>query len=227
MKKGKDIGLEFNEFSKNYTSDMIGLAPHYLELVSSFVKYLPEGFNPTSILDLGCGNGNITAQLLPHFPQASYTLVDASAEMIELCRRQFHRFNMNYANTYFRDFDFENETYDLIVAGFSLHHCGNKEKRVLFRKIYDALKKGGIFSYSDLMISKTNPDHPGMLAQWSEFVNTNYPDGEKWEWVMEHYDAYDKPTDYQLQIEWLKDAGFADIRIPFKEGYWIFLQAEK
>lgn len=227
MKQDKDIGLEFNEFSKNYTNDMIGLAPHYLELVSGFVKYLPEDFQPGAILDLGAGNGNVTAQLLPYFPKASYTLVDASSEMIELCRKQFSEFNMEYSNCYFKDFNFTKEKYDLVVAGFSLHHCDNKEKRSLFKKIFNTLKPGGIFSYSDLMISKTNPEHSKVLDHWGSFVKSNYPDGEKWAWVMEHYEAFDKPTDYQLQLEWLKEVGFEYIQIPYNEGYWMFLQAIK
>lgn len=227
MEKGKNIALEFNEFSKNYTNDMIGCVPHYLELVSSFVKHLPENFNPTSILDLGCGNGNITAQLIKYFPKATYTLVDASPEMIELCRNQFKDYDINYYNKYFQDFLFTPESYDLIVAGFSLHHCDNTEKQSIFKDINSALKKGGIFSYSDLMISKTNPDHPKELEQWNKFVNISFPDGEKWAWIMEHYEAFDKPTDYLVQIEWLKNAGFSNIQIPFRKDYWVNLQAVK
>ncbi len=227
MEKGENIALEFNEFSKNYTDDMIGCVPHYLELVSSFVKYLPDNFKPISILDLGCGNGNITAQLIPYFPNATFTLVDASAEMIELCRNQFSGYEINYSNMYFKDFIFDAESYDLIVAGFSLHHCHNIEKQSIFKDINSALKKDGIFSYSDLMISKTNPGHPMLLEDWNQFVNISFPDGEKWTWIMEHYEAFDKPTDYQLQIEWLKNAGFSNIQTPFKKDYWVYLQAVK
>ncbi len=46
MKIGKNIALEFNDFSKNYTNDMVGCVPNYLQLISSFVKYLPDNFNP-------------------------------------------------------------------------------------------------------------------------------------------------------------------------------------
>ncbi|MFD1095589.1 class I SAM-dependent methyltransferase [Salegentibacter chungangensis] len=227
MKKEKNIALEFDEFSKNYTSDMIGCVPHYTKLVSSFTEYLPENFNPKSILELGCGNGNITAQLISHFPNATFTLVDASAEMLELCRKQFKDHHVVFSNSYFQDFPFKEETYDLIVAGFSLHHLTNKEKQTVFKQINSALKEGGIFSYSDLMISKTNPDHPKLLKQWGDFVNAHFPDGEKWAWVMEHYAAYDKPADYTLQLEWLKKAGFSSIHLPFQKGFWVYLQAEK
>ncbi len=77
------------------------------------------------------------------------------------------------------------------------------------------------------MISKTNPDHPMLLEQWKEFVNTNFSDEKKWIWLMEHYEFFDKPTDYLVQIEWMRNAGFTNIQILFREDYWIHLQAVK
>lgn len=227
MENRKNIAVEFNEFSRNYTNDMIGCVPYYKELIESFVKFLPDNFYPKSILDLGCGNGNITAQLLSRFPDATYTLVDASDEMINLCRNQFKNFDVIFSNSYFKDFSFCVDHYDLVVAGFSLHHCDTKEKKMLFKAIYSSLKKDGIFAYSDLMISKTNPDHPLLLSQWNRFVNHNFPNGEKWDWLMEHYAAFDKPTDYKSQLEWMKKAGFSFINTPFREGYWLHIQAVK
>ncbi|MBT8319595.1 MAG: class I SAM-dependent methyltransferase [Gramella sp.] len=227
MEKGKDIALEFNEFSRNYTEDMIRCVPCYLELLSGFTEYLAPDFQPTRILDLGCGNGNVTKLLAKKFPEARFDLVDASEQMLELCKNQFGQNNMQYHQTYFKDFQFSIGTYDLIVAGFSLHHCEDEERQTVFNKIYSSLKPGGIFAYTDLMISKTNPDHPQLLTQWRDFVNSNFPDGEKWDWVMEHYAIYDNPTDYKIQLDWLEKAGFHKIQIPFQDGYWIFLQAIK
>jgi len=227
MKIGETIALEFNVFSKNYTNDMIGCVPHYLALIASFTNHFPANFNPRSILDLGSGNGNITAQLIPYFPDATYTLVDASAEMIQVCRSHLKDYDVIYANEYFNDFLFEEENYDLIVAGFSLHHCDENEKQSLFKNIHMSLKKGGIFSYSDLMISKTNPDHTMLLRQWEVFVNNNFSDENKWTWLMNHYEAFDKPTDYLVQLEWMRTAGFMDIQISFQKEYWMHLQATK
>jgi tRNA (cmo5U34)-methyltransferase len=227
MKTANTIALEFNDFSKNYTNDMIGCVPHYLSLISSFCSQFAANFNPTSILDLGSGNGNVTAQLIPYFPNATFTLVDASAEMIALCRSQFKEYDVVFVNSYFKDFLFEEENYDLVVAGFSLHHCDDTEKQSLFKNIHTSLKKGGIFSYTDLMISKTNPDHEMLLIKWKKFVDNNFSDGKKWTWLMEHYETFDKPTDYKVQIEWMLDAGFVAIQIPFKNEYWTHLKAVK
>ena len=65
MKIQDNIAEEFNEFSKNYTNDMIRCVPYYLDLLSDCTRYLPKKFSPENILDLGCGNGNITSKLLP------------------------------------------------------------------------------------------------------------------------------------------------------------------
>ena len=227
MKLGKNIALEFDNFSKNYTNDMMGLVPYYLQLISSFVEHIPENFNPQSILDLGSGNGTITALLHPYFPDAQFTLVDASADMIDLSRNRFKGLDFIYVNSYFNNFSFKEECYDLIAASFSLHHCGDEDKEFIFKNIYKSLKKDGLFLYSDLMISKTNPDHPVLLKEWKKFVYANFPDGEKWTWLMEHYEVFDKPTDYLVQIDWLKSAGFSKISTPFREDYWVYLQAVK
>ena len=227
MKVKETIALEFNEFSKNYTNDMIGCVPHYLELLNSCTEYLPENSNPKNILDLGCGNGNVTALLLKKFPHAKYTLVDASEEMLDICKNQFKNFNIEYIQTYFKDFIFQENKYDLIAAGFSLHHCEADEKKYLFEKINKALKKEGIFSYSDLMISRSNPDHTVLLREWELFVNKTFPNGEKWKWLMEHYATFDKPDNYFDQMKWMGEAGFKNIHVPFRDGYWVNLQAVK
>ncbi|MCF6348294.1 MAG: class I SAM-dependent methyltransferase [Flavobacteriaceae bacterium] len=227
MKIKDNIADEFSEFSKNYTHDMIGCVPHYLKLMSCFTETLPKVFNPENILDLGCGNGNVTSKLLQIFPDANYTLLDASQEMLNLCQQQFKDYKIEYVTSYFQDHDFKTAGYDLIVAGFSLHHCDSEEKKVLFKEINRSLKKGGIFSCTDLMISKDSPKHSKLLEDWKVFVDSNFPDGKKWDWLMEHYNEFDKPDDFKDQIVWLQDAGFRNIEITTKEDYWMHLQAVK
>jgi tRNA (cmo5U34)-methyltransferase len=227
MKIKDNIASEFNEFSKNYTNDMIGCVPHYLKLMSSFTEYLPQNFDPKNILDLGCGNGNVTSRLLQFFPESYFTLLDASQEMINFCKEQFKAYHVEYVESYFKDYKFKNEHYDLITAGFSLHHCNPEEKKILFRNIKTSLKKGGIFACSDLMINKSKPEHLVLLNKWESFVYKSFPNGEKWKWLMEHYSEFDKPDDYNDQKQWLKEVGFNDIRIPTGDSYWAHIQAIK
>ena len=227
MRIKDNISDEFGEFSKNYTNDMIGCVPYYLELIESFVESLPKNFQPKTILDLGCGNGNITARLLELFPNAGYVLLDASPQMLALCNERFKNKNSTYIESYFQNYTFKENYFDLIVAGFSLHHCNSKEKENLFRSIFKSLKKGGLFSFSDLMISKTHVKHPEFLKTWKVFVDTNFPDGKKWKWLKEHYDEFDKPDDFDKQLKWLRKAGFMTIETRINKNDWKHIQAIK
>jgi ubiquinone/menaquinone biosynthesis C-methylase UbiE len=227
MKIGVTIDKEFDAFSVNYTEDMTKCVPHYQKLLSSFSKNLPKGFNPKRILDLGCGNGNVTAQLLQSFPNAQYELLDASNQMINLCRNRFKEYSINYHTTFFYDFHFSENSYDMVVAGFSLHHCSAIEKKALFKKIYTSLKPGGVFGYSDLMIDKTKAEHKVLLKKWKSFVLKNYANSEKWEWLMDHYAQFDMPDSLEKQMEWLQQAGFKEIEPIIYDAYWVHIRATK
>lgn len=219
------LSLEFDAFSANYTSDMIVAVPHYEQLMRCFQTCLPLGFSAKHILDLGAGNGNSANELMQRFPDAEYTLVDASAEMLDICNKRFTQSNIKLVESYFSDFQFNEEAYDLVIAGFSLHHCKADEKQSLFKKIKKALKPNGLLMMSDLCITKSDDSHPALLKEWETYVNANDPSGEKWTWLMEHYDAFDTPHNFESQHAWLLEAGFSSVDIGWNEGKWMHVIA--
>lgn len=227
MKIRETLAAEFDQFSDNYTEVMIRCVPHYLRLLSSLSESLPDDFTAETILDLGCGSGNATALLLKKFPDAEYTLLDASTDMLDLCRKRFPRKNMTYHRSYFREYTFPESYFDLVAAGFSLHHLDSSEKQRLFPLLYKALKKGGVLTCSDLMVKKNSAEHEQFIREWRAFINASYPDGEKWAWMEEHHDAYDRPDAYADQEAWLYTAGFRYVDAKWREGYWVNFIAGK
>lgn len=227
MRIADNLENEFNAFSTDYTNDMIKSVPYYLDLIDAFTKDLPKSFNPKRILDMGCGNGNVSAKILSCFPKAKYVLLDASQDMLHLCQKQFRKNDIELVKSYFKDYSFKKDSFDMINAGLSIHHCNAEEKMVLFQKIYDSLSIGGVFGYSDLMIDKKDPKHKILLKEWYEFVSQNYEDDSHWEWIMEHYDEFDKPNNHKDQIIWLERSGFRDIQYIFKKDYWVHIRCVK
>ena len=221
MQTKDNLKHEFDAFAVNYTEDMTKCVPYYLKLMKAFSVGYPENFKAHRILDLGCGNGNVTAQLIALFPQAHYTLLDASSDMLELCKNRFNDYNIATVCSYFKDYLFPKDNFDLVVAGFSLHHCSSGEKQQLFNSIQRSLTANGILACSDLMIHNSNPDHPNLIAFWKSFVLKNYPDQEKWLWLMEHYQKFDTPDNYNDQIVWLKKDGFHLIDEEINDTYWV------
>lgn len=226
MKRVKeDIAKEFDAFSSDYTSDMIRCVPHYLNLVEYQTRRLPADFRPARILDLGCGNGNLSVELSALYPKASYILADISEEMLRLSLQRMECFATEVQLKSFDQLEFEDASLDLVVAGFSLHHVPAEQKRAVFDKMARWLRKGGIFAYGDLMINKSQAEHISLLIEWESFVLGNYPDEEKWLWLMEHYDNFDSPDNFYDQIQWLEKAGFSSVRIAWQESYWTCLYA--
>ena len=227
MKLQDNIAKEFNEFSKNYIQDMIKIVPYYLQLLEHFTDAIPKPLKPQHILDLGCGNGIITTKLLPIYPEAHYTLLDASDKMLELCEAQFGNKKTDYVASYFQDYSFKNDYFDMVVAGFSLHHCPAEDKQELFKSIFKSLKPHGVFMCSDLMVDKNESIHKDLLSYWKAFVVKNPADQDIWDWLMEHYQTYDHPDKLNNQLDWLKAAGFTDFKIHVYHNHWIHLKAFK
>lgn len=76
----------FEEISDEYASAIDRCVPRYQEMLWAVLHYLPAGWTPTRILELGCGSGNLSDRVCRKFPQASVRLVDFSGKLLEQCK---------------------------------------------------------------------------------------------------------------------------------------------
>ena len=61
----------YNDFASEYTASVLKCNPCYHEMVQSLLDYLPETMQPTHVLDLGCGSGNLTILLEHAYPESN------------------------------------------------------------------------------------------------------------------------------------------------------------
>ncbi|MCB0689195.1 MAG: class I SAM-dependent methyltransferase, partial [Saprospiraceae bacterium] len=186
------IGQVFDEIQEAYTKKMIRWVPHYLDLIKMLDTSFPKQWHPESILDLGAGNGNITASLIKHYPDATYTLLDASAKMLEEAKSRFPETKVFYQQDLIQNAQFTSGTFSLVTASFSLHHLSLSDKENTIKSIHKWLSPGGYFAYIDLFISKKDIEHAPFMASWQNFVMQE-GDSEDWEYLANHYQEYDKP----------------------------------
>lgn len=94
--------------------------------------------NPATIVDLGCGAGNVTRHLAGRWPQACVTGVDASPEMLAAARKalpQVEWIDADLATWH------PSARVDLIYSNAALHWL--PDHRTLFARLLDALSSGG------------------------------------------------------------------------------------
>ncbi len=96
------------------------------------------------ILDLGCGDGALTAQLAALAPQGSVLGIDASRGMIETAKTHVAG-NLSFAVRDINDLDFENE-FDIVFSNAALHWI--KDHDALLGNVHRALKPGGMLKFN-------------------------------------------------------------------------------
>ncbi|MCB0670082.1 MAG: class I SAM-dependent methyltransferase [Saprospiraceae bacterium] len=221
-----EIGEVFDEIQEAYTEKMIRWVPHYLQLIEKLSSSFIPGWEAVRILDLGSGNGNITATLLPKFASAGFTLVDASDKMLDEARQRFSGLNFTYERALIQEADFPPDYFDLIVASFSLHHLKTNEKKSAMENIFRWLNPGGYFAYADLFINKTDRDHAKFVRSWQRFV-IKHSDEADWNYLFNHYNQYDHPDNLSTQLQWLQELNFTEIQVDVLENYWSYIRARK
>lgn len=109
-------------------------------------EYLPYlNMKPADkVLDIGCGNGAFTKNILMKVPQGSVLGIDASENMLHLAQdvsKEYPNFSVQKADVLTMDFHLQ---FDYVVSFWCLQWaCANIQKA--FLNIVNALKPGGKF----------------------------------------------------------------------------------
>lgn len=96
------------------------------------------------VLDLGCGDGVLTALLAELVPNGGVIGMDASLGMIETAQK--HQVNnLRFLQADIRELPFANE-FDVIFSNAALHWI--KDHRPLLNQGYNALRRGGMIRFN-------------------------------------------------------------------------------
>jgi trans-aconitate methyltransferase len=96
------------------------------------------------ILDLGCGDGALTAHLAALTPHGTVVGIDASCGMIDAAMTH-QAPNLSFVVRDINDLDYENE-FDIIYSNATLHWITNHE--ALLANVYRALRSGGVLKFN-------------------------------------------------------------------------------
>src|SRR4030043_1519190 len=128
-----------------------------LEILKSFYGHFIGNKTKINVLDLGCGDGIITHELLRIDNSIVATLIDGSEDMLNKAAERLKGFkNINFIKASFQEIikkkiAFQN--FNFIVSSLAIHHLTMKEKKALFRTIYSHLNVRGYFLNIDVILA--------------------------------------------------------------------------
>lgn len=111
-----------------------------------------------AILELGCGTGLLTAQLVKHYPDAAITAVDFSANMLKYAKSRLTlkppfwqvwsaaKSSVRWVQADAYCLPFEDASFDLIVSNFMLQWCQDLDK--VFAEMRRVVRPGGAILFS-------------------------------------------------------------------------------
>ncbi len=194
----ESMGDFFDSRVDGYEEHMSNLKEYYKWLSD----LIPEGTN--KLLDLGCGTGLELDYIFKKNPGIQVTGVDLTKSMLDKLKEKHNKKDLNLICGDYFEVNLGEDCYDAAVSVESLHHFTLEKKAVLYKKIYDALKPGGIYIQCDY--TAVNEEHEVML--YKEYLErrrkSNIPHG-----VFVHFDI---PLTLEHEVQALKAGGFKEVK---------------
>jgi SAM-dependent methyltransferase len=168
--------------------------PHRAEGEGVLVRDL-AGCLPGRILDLGCGDGRLTALVLAAYPESTAVCVDMSPPMLDAARERFDGDDRVTIATH----DLEQPLpfdgpFDALISSLAIHHVDDERKRSLYAEIASRLTPGGVVTNLEIVRSPTQALHD----QWRDEMGARD-------------DPADRLAPMELQLQWLREAGLEDV----------------
>lgn len=125
-----------------------------------------------SVLDLGCGTGNLTALVRERCPGAKVCGVDPAERMVELATDRFRDDpGVEIRRGEGTKIPYESESFDCVVSNLALHHVLPELRPLCAGELSRVLEPGGRLVYSDLFWRAAGPkENPARLKEIIESV---------------------------------------------------------
>ncbi|MGI9578167.1 MAG: methyltransferase domain-containing protein [Microthrixaceae bacterium] len=180
---------------------------------NSAAHLLPHLTPGQRLLDVGCGPGNITAELAELVAPGEVMGIDVSGDVIAAASHQFGngaRIGFRVADTY--ELPYEDDSFDVVNAHQVLQHLA--DPGAALREMRRVLAEGGTLAVrdSDYSAFMWSPDEP-LLNRWMELHH-----------LVSDRNGVDADAGRHL-LGWVRAAGFDDAT--FSTSTWTFATPEE
>ena len=213
----------FASMVESYDSLIRRAVPRYDEMVARVLDFVPP--DARTLVELGCGTGNLSLELVAKYPRGALTFVDASPEMIAVTRSRVDQArtsatpSVGFLVQRFEELDFRERTFDVVVSSISLHHVEDKSR--LYARIQSLLNRGGRFCFADQIRGEPESNHRLNWERWLDFCRERgHCTPEEIESLVQHAAAHDHYTTLTDHIALLSRAGFSEIDCVWRNGMW-------
>lgn len=224
----RELEKQFNAISQVYDTQRRELIPCFDDFYQVPLTISENVQNVKHILDLGAGTGLMSAFFHTKYPEASYTLVDVSENMLNKARERFSEHsNFLFLQEDFSALQLPPESFDLVISSLAIHHLNDEMKQLLFGKIHLFLKKDGWFINADQVLGTDAISEKIYTTYWKNYVLQNENLNEEAKNAAFERIKLDKMATLSEQLNWLKQKGFQSPNCYYQYYNFVVFGAKK
>jgi len=228
------------KFTDNYEFVMSTFSyyPKFRTLTAEFLNKFLKNNKKKIILEIGCGTGDLTKEVLNLNKNIMIFALDIEPEMINKAKERLKNYKSNKLSLITQDAldylkNLKDESLDLIISSFTLHNFNKEYRNKVLREIFRVLKISGKFINTDkYALDDASKDKEFFDKQIKKIKNLlqspKYVDLREMLIKHEHEDIR---LDYIIRegdyINQLKGLGFKSIKNLFRENREAIITAEK
>jgi tRNA (cmo5U34)-methyltransferase len=176
------------------------------------------------VLDLGAGTGLLSERVLAAHPAAELVLLDGAPAMLDEARTRLGE-RVRYVVGDLAE-PLPAGPWDAVVSALAIHHLADAGKADLFARVRDGLSPGGVFVNAEQVAAPTPWLEALYRARHEHAARALGATDAEWSDSLERQ-AHDRCSTVEQQLQWLREAGFADADCLFKEHRFAVLVARR
>jgi len=185
-----------------------------------------EGDIP-DVLDIGAGTGLLTEFVLKRYPMAAVTLIDLSEEMLRIAGERFAgREGLRFIAGDYMTTD-PGGSFDIVVSALSIHHLLDEESARCIAGYLDSWRSGGIFVNADQVLGESEWIQHRFMEYWDSHMRNGPLTHSEIEEVRARRDTLDRNGHLADQLNWLRECGFIDVDVTYKNRTFVVFSGRR
>ncbi len=210
--------FEFDDSVASVFDDMLSRSvPHYKLALDLSVRFALDYATKNKIVyDLGCSTGTVLLELFRSNKDLKLIGIDSSEAMLKLAQNKSNAFGANL-NLICGDILNEKfESCDVVISNYTLQFIRPLVRDDLVKKIFDALDVGGVFIFSEKVITEDKKLHNLFIQEYYDYKRkqgySDFEIAQKREALENVLIPYSEDENKQMVLK----AGFSKVETIFK-----------
>lgn len=220
------VGDAFDRAAQTYDAERPLLVPCFDAFYGAALDALATLPECGRVVDLGAGTGLFSGMLAARRPDLRFTLIDIAGNMLDHVPERFEAMGLDPPACIVADYAVATPPgpWDAAISALSIHHLEDEVKRGLYRALPGALAPGGVFVNADQVAGAYAAGEADMRERWEAGCRGAGATDNMIERARRRM-RHDRCAPLEVQLEWLREAGFREVSVPFADPMFAVMVA--